>query len=170
MTMTPTEIIFEQVYTMARRLRPVDQARLVAQLAPAMERLVEQIDHPAAERARAPLRGLLADLGTAPSAEEIDEVQREMWTELEVRGAAERPARALMVAIFKTDSRTKANSGSRLEDRAVAKGGEQDHGMEGSEGVPIFPFRDPVPFRLRSRASAIPRFSGWFFMPRAAPR
>jgi hypothetical protein len=44
-----------------------------------MERLVEQIDHAPAERPRAPLRGLLADLGPAPSAEEIDEVQREMW-------------------------------------------------------------------------------------------
>lgn len=80
--MTATEITFEQVFTMARRLRPVDQARLVARLAPAMERLVEQIDHTAAERPRAPLRGLLADLGPAPSAEEIDEVQREMWGRL----------------------------------------------------------------------------------------
>lgn len=77
--MTTTEITFEQVFRMARRLRPVDQARLVARLAPAMERLVEQIDHAPAERPRTPLRGLLADLGPAPSAEEIDEVQREMW-------------------------------------------------------------------------------------------
>lgn len=77
--MTTTEITFEQVFRMARRLRPVDQARLVARLAPAMEQLVEQIDHAPAGRPRMPLRGLLADLGPAPSAEEIDEVQREMW-------------------------------------------------------------------------------------------
>jgi hypothetical protein len=77
--MTTTDITFEQVFRLARRLRPVDQARLVARLAPAMERLVEQIDHAPAEQPRVPLRGLLADLGPAPSAEEIDEVQREMW-------------------------------------------------------------------------------------------
>ena len=82
MTMTATEITFEQVFTMARRLRPVDQARLVARLAPAMERLVQQIEHSTAERSRPPLRGLLADLGPAPSAEEIDEVQREIWARL----------------------------------------------------------------------------------------
>ena len=79
MIMTTTDVTFEQVFRMARRLRPVDQARLVARLAPAMERLVEQIDHAPAEQPRLPLRGLLADLGPAPSAEEIDEVQREMW-------------------------------------------------------------------------------------------
>lgn len=77
--MTTTDVTFEQVFRLARRLRPLDQARLVARLAPAMERLVEQIDHAPTEQPRLPLRGLLADLGPAPSAEEIDEVQREMW-------------------------------------------------------------------------------------------
>ena len=33
----------------------------------------------AAVQPRQPLRGLLADLGPAPSAEDIDEVQQEMW-------------------------------------------------------------------------------------------
>jgi len=77
--MTAAEITFEQVVTMARRLRPADQARLVARLAPTMERLAEQMDHASTKQPRPPLRGLLADLGPAPSAEEIDEVQREMW-------------------------------------------------------------------------------------------
>ena len=77
--MTVTEITFEQVFTMARRLRPADQARLVARLAPTMERLAEQVELTATARPRAPLRGLLADLGPVPSAEEIDEVQRDMW-------------------------------------------------------------------------------------------
>jgi hypothetical protein len=77
--MTATEITFEQVFKMARRLRPVDQARLVARLAPNMERLAEQVELSTSTRPRTPLRGLLADLGPAPSAEEIDEIQREMW-------------------------------------------------------------------------------------------
>lgn len=77
--MTATEITFEQVFKMARRLRPVDQARLVARLAPNMERLAEQVEISTSTRPRTPLRGLLADLGPAPSAEEIDEIQREMW-------------------------------------------------------------------------------------------
>jgi hypothetical protein len=77
--MTATEITFEQVFKMARRLRPVDQARLVARLAPNMERLAEQVEFTTSARPRTPLRGLLADLGPAPSAEEIDEVQHEMW-------------------------------------------------------------------------------------------
>ena len=77
--MAATEITFEQVFKMARRLRPADQARLVARLAPTMERLAEQVELTTAARTRMPLRGLLADLGPAPSAEEIDEVQREMW-------------------------------------------------------------------------------------------
>lgn len=80
--MTTTEITFEQVFALARRLRPVDQARLVARLAPTMERLAEQIDLAATSRLRTPLRGLLADLGPAPSAEEIDEIQHEMWATL----------------------------------------------------------------------------------------
>lgn len=77
--MTVTEITFEQVYTMARRLRPVDQARLVARLASTMEHPVEQVGPASPAQTPARLRGLLADLGPAPSAEEIDEVQREMW-------------------------------------------------------------------------------------------
>ena len=73
------EITFDQVFDLAQRLRPVDQARLIARLAPKMEWLLDQVEPVTTVQPRQSLRGLLADLGPAPSAEDIDEVQREMW-------------------------------------------------------------------------------------------
>jgi hypothetical protein len=76
--MTTAEITLDQVLALARRLRPVDQARLIARLAPTMEHLLAQPQTPTTpDRPR--LRGLLADLGTAPSDSDITETQREMW-------------------------------------------------------------------------------------------
>ena len=77
--MSAKDITFDQVWTLARQLRPVDQARLVARLAPTVERLAAQVESTIARVPHKPLRGLLADLGPAPSADEIEEVQREMW-------------------------------------------------------------------------------------------
>lgn len=80
MVKTPPEITFEQVYALAQQLRLADQMRLIARLAPKMASFVEQVERiPPQPRAGKPLRGLLKDLGPAPSASEIDEVQREMW-------------------------------------------------------------------------------------------
>ena len=72
-------ITFDQVLVLAQQLRPIDQVRLVARLAPKVEWMVQQIETTTPPLPRKPLRGLLADLGPAPSAEEIDDVQREMW-------------------------------------------------------------------------------------------
>jgi hypothetical protein len=72
-------ITLDQVLALARRLRPEDQARLVARLAPMVERVLDQAEQSLSPPPRTPIRGLLADLGPAPSAEEIDEVRREMW-------------------------------------------------------------------------------------------
>jgi hypothetical protein len=72
-------ITLDQVLALARRLRPVDQARLVARLAPVVERVLDHAESPAVSTSRMPMRGLLADLGPAPSAEEIDEVRHKMW-------------------------------------------------------------------------------------------
>lgn len=77
--MSISEVNLDQVLALAQRLRPVDQARLVARLAPAVERVLGQMESSAPSVLHRPLRGLLADLGPAPSAEDIDEVQREMW-------------------------------------------------------------------------------------------
>ena len=73
------EVTFDQVLSLAQRLRPVDQVRLVARLAPKVEWVLEQVEQTTIAQWHKPLRGLLADLGPAPSAEEIDEVQQEMW-------------------------------------------------------------------------------------------
>ena len=67
----------DDVFAMARRLSVPDQVRLIGLLAPL---LVEAVGGPEGERR--PLRGLLADLGAAPSAEDIDDVRREMWARL----------------------------------------------------------------------------------------
>jgi hypothetical protein len=77
--MNATGTTLEDVLALARRLPSVDQARLVARLAPMVERVLDQAAA-SPSPSRTPIRGLLADLGPAPSAEEIDEVRREMWS------------------------------------------------------------------------------------------
>ncbi|MCB9150803.1 MAG: hypothetical protein H6641_18775 [Caldilineaceae bacterium] len=68
----------EHVLSLAQQLRPVDQVRLIARLVPKVERALDAAASVTPGLARKPLRRLLADLGSAPSAEEIDEVQNEM--------------------------------------------------------------------------------------------
>lgn len=70
---------FDTVFALARQLRPSDQARLIASLAPTLEHLLDRIEQPIAVPERSPLRGLLTDLGSAPSDADIMEVQQEMW-------------------------------------------------------------------------------------------
>ena len=72
--MTVAPVTFDNVLALARRLPIRDQARLIARLAPSLEQAIPT----EMEQTRPRLRGLLAHLGPAPSAEEIDEVQREM--------------------------------------------------------------------------------------------
>ena len=79
-TSTTGEISFEQVLVLAQRLRPVDQARLAARLMPTVETVLNQVALDDAPPTRKPLRGMLADLGKAPSAPDIDEIQRSMWS------------------------------------------------------------------------------------------
>jgi hypothetical protein len=77
--MATSEITLDEVLALAQRLRPSDQARLVARLAPSIEHWLDQTE-PATPPSRRPrLRGLLADLGPAPSDADITEAQREMW-------------------------------------------------------------------------------------------
>jgi len=79
-----SEVSFEQVLILAQQLRPVDQARLVVHLAAQLEAILNEVEGLEASRPRQPLRGWFADLGLAPSAEDIDEVQREMWATIKV--------------------------------------------------------------------------------------
>jgi hypothetical protein len=74
-----SNMTLDRVLVLARQLSPVDQARLVARLAPIVVQALDQTGRPAIPAPRAPLRGLLADLGPAPSAEDIAEARRAMW-------------------------------------------------------------------------------------------
>jgi hypothetical protein len=67
--MAATEITLDQVLALAQRLSAIDQARLVVRLASKVERALEQAE-PVTTSPRAPLRGMLAQLGSAPSAAE----------------------------------------------------------------------------------------------------
>ena len=65
----------QEVLNLAKLLSPVDKVRLIQELAPDIEReLVSNKITP-----RKSLWGLCADLGNAPSADEIDEARREEW-------------------------------------------------------------------------------------------
>jgi hypothetical protein len=66
----------DDVVTLALRLSPVDKVRLIEKLAPVLER--DLALKPASISKRS-LYGLCADLGPAPSAEEIDQARREAW-------------------------------------------------------------------------------------------
>jgi hypothetical protein len=65
----------DQVLTMAAQLSAVDKIRLIEGLAPQIEQDLRAM-HPTQSKS---LLGLCADLGPAPSAEEIDAARREVW-------------------------------------------------------------------------------------------
>ena len=70
-------VTLEQVISLAKKLPPVDKIRLIERMAPEIERdLLGQ--RPPRRRS---LLGLCADLGPAPSSEDIDEIRREMWAD-----------------------------------------------------------------------------------------
>lgn len=65
----------QEVLKLAKQLTPIDKVRLIQQLTPDLEKeLAQQKPHP-----KRSLLGLCADLGTAPSAEEIDLTRSEIW-------------------------------------------------------------------------------------------
>ncbi|MBI5959040.1 MAG: hypothetical protein HY866_09915 [Chloroflexi bacterium] len=65
---------YETILDLVLRLPKMDRARLIAQIAPTL------VDETAVQQPIQALRGLLSDYGTAPSAEDIDEARREMWS------------------------------------------------------------------------------------------
>lgn len=79
LTVSDTAVTLDQVWHLAQQLRPPDRVRLVTRLAQTVEPLLDSESATARQTPRTSLRGLLADLGPAPSAAEIDEAQREMW-------------------------------------------------------------------------------------------
>jgi hypothetical protein len=71
--MSTAEVTFEQVLQLAQRLPAPEQTRLAACLT--LVAKTEDAEPPF----KSSLWGALAHLGPAPSAEEINEVRREMW-------------------------------------------------------------------------------------------
>jgi hypothetical protein len=70
-------VLLDQATSLALRLSPVDKVRLIERLAPYLERDLIASTQP--QPGARSLYGLCADLGSAPSAEEIDEARREAW-------------------------------------------------------------------------------------------
>lgn len=81
-----SETTVEQVLALAMQLSPQEKARLVAELAQESGRSDGDRSTAKSANGRRPLRGLLADLKPAPSAEEIAEVQREVWAGFDRNG------------------------------------------------------------------------------------
>jgi hypothetical protein len=71
-----TKVTLEQVVALAQQLSPVDKVRLIARTALEIERDM-LARRPSSLKS---LLGLCADLGPAPSAEDIEEIRREMWS------------------------------------------------------------------------------------------
>jgi len=70
-----TTVNLDQVLTMAHKLSALDKVRLIEALTPQIKQDVKAIR----PTRRKSLLGLCADLGPAPSAEEIDAARREAW-------------------------------------------------------------------------------------------
>ncbi len=70
-------VTLEHVVSLARQLPPLEKIRLIEQMAPEIER--DMLGQRPSRRKS--LLGLCADLGPAPSAQEIDEIRREMWAD-----------------------------------------------------------------------------------------
>ncbi len=68
-------VTLEEALEVVRRLSPVDKVRLIERIVPDIERELMT----ARSAPRRSLWGLCADLGPAPSAEEIEEARREAW-------------------------------------------------------------------------------------------
>jgi hypothetical protein len=69
-----TIVTVDMVLDLLRQLPPRERLSVIAQALPEAERAL-----PEQRRPLKSLRGLCADLGPAPSAEEIDKARREAW-------------------------------------------------------------------------------------------
>lgn len=69
-------VVLEDVFQLVNQLPARDKVRLIAWMAPAIERELPQKQ----VKSRKSLWGVWADLGPAPSAEDIDQARREEWS------------------------------------------------------------------------------------------
>jgi hypothetical protein len=70
-------VSLEEALDLVKQLSPVDKARLIERMALDIEDALM----PAPSTPRQSLWGLCADLGPAPSAEDIDQARREEWVD-----------------------------------------------------------------------------------------
>jgi hypothetical protein len=78
LNMGADNVSLEQAIRFAKQLTPLEKVRLIEQIIPDLAAPLEALS----QKPR-PLRsayGLCADLGTAPSAEEIDDLRREVFS------------------------------------------------------------------------------------------
>ena len=73
--MPDSTMFLEEAVSLARQLSPLEKVRLIERIASDLERDVSASPQTPSRS----LYGVLADLGPAPSAEEIDEARREAW-------------------------------------------------------------------------------------------
>jgi hypothetical protein len=72
-------VTLQEAVSLAWQLPALDKVRLIERLAPEIERdLLRQQPQERAQELKS-LLGLCADLGSAPSAGEINEIRHEMW-------------------------------------------------------------------------------------------
>ena len=73
--MAPTGATLDEVVAQALQLPPLDKVRLIERVIAVLERDLSQARPGPLDS----LRGILTDLGPAPSAEAIDAARREAW-------------------------------------------------------------------------------------------
>ena len=79
--MEPGNVRLDDVLSLAKRLTPLEKAQLIERIMPDLEASLEAVSVGTSTREHS-LRsayGLCSDLGEAPSAEDIDEVRREIF-------------------------------------------------------------------------------------------
>jgi hypothetical protein len=69
----------EQVIQQAKQLTPWEKMQLIQAISPDIEKALMKPEI----KPRRSLWGICANLGQAPSAEEIDEIRQEMWSTFE---------------------------------------------------------------------------------------
>ncbi len=69
----------ETIIQQAKQLTPWEKMRLIQAISPDIEKALIQTE----KKPKRSLLGICADLGQAPSAEEIDEIRQEIWSKFE---------------------------------------------------------------------------------------
>jgi hypothetical protein len=72
--MVDKNMTLQELIRLAEKLSPIEKRKLIEQITTEMESEPREVNQP-----RRSLWGICADLGQAPSAEDIDKIRREVW-------------------------------------------------------------------------------------------